>query len=145
MLDHQHIADMISGYLDGELTQGDRQRVEIHLDACPQCRKTYEEMAGLREAVGNLSFGEMSPDEWNRIMNDVVVRSSRGFGWVLGVVGLLLLAGYAAYTFSVDRHIPALVKTGVVGMAVGTVLLFVSVLRQRLISRRTDKYKDVEI
>ena len=49
---------LISGYLDGELTQGDRQRVEVHLDECEQCRRTYDDMARLRTTIADLSFGE---------------------------------------------------------------------------------------
>ena len=31
-----HVGARLSGYLDGELTQQDRQRVEIHLSTCQQ-------------------------------------------------------------------------------------------------------------
>jgi hypothetical protein len=41
--------------------------------------------------------------------------------------------------------VPALVKTGVAGIIVGAILLFASVLRQRLIARKSDRYKDVQI
>lgn len=145
MADCQHIAEMTSGYLDGELTQGGRQRVELHLQSCPDCRKTYEDMADLRQAVGRLSFGEMPPQQWRKIMNDVTVRSSRGLGWLLYVAGLVILVGFGVYEFVNDETVDAIVKTGVAGVVVGLVLLFVSVARQRLIARKTDKYKDVEI
>jgi hypothetical protein len=145
MTDCKKIADMISGYLDGELTQGDRQYVEIHLEGCPQCRRTHDEMARLREAVGNLSFPEMSPEAWSHMMNDLTVRTSRRAGWLLYVAGLVLLVGYAAYQFSIDDEIPALIKTSIAGIIVGLVLLFVSVVRQRMIASKSDRYKDVEI
>jgi hypothetical protein len=139
------IEELLSGYLDGELTQQDRQRVELHLDDCDDCRKTYEDMAKLQNAVGKLSFGEMSSQKWSEIMNDVTARTSRGFGWLFYIVGLLIVIGYGAYEFAVDDEVPALVKTGIAGIVVGTVLLFISVLRQRMIERKTDRYKDVQI
>jgi anti-sigma factor (TIGR02949 family) len=145
VVDCQQIADMLSGYLDGELTQGDRQRVELHLESCADCRKSYEDMAALRQAVGRLSFGEMSPQQWRKMMNDVTVRSSRGLGWLLYVAGLVILVGFGAYEFVNDDTVPAIVKTGMVGVVIGLVLLFISVARQRLITRKTDRYKDVEI
>ena len=145
MLDCRQIEELLSGYLDGELTQGDRQRVELHLESCPTCRQSYEELANLRQGVAELSFGEMSREQWSQIMNDLPVRASRGFGWLLYVSGLVIVTGYGAYEFAVDETVPALVKTGTAGVVLGALFLFFSVLRQRLIARKTDKYKDVEI
>jgi hypothetical protein len=135
----------LSGYLDNELTQGDRQRVELHMESCADCRQSYEEMAQVRADVGQLSFGEISHEEWSGIMNDLSVRTSRGAGWLLYIVGLLGLVGYGAYQFYRDDTVPALVKTFVAAILIGLLLLFISVLRQRIVSKRSDKYQDVQI
>ena len=37
---------LLSGYLDGELTQGDRQRVELILEDCAECARVFDEMIG---------------------------------------------------------------------------------------------------
>ena len=145
MLDCRQIDEMLSGYLDGELTQGDRQRVQLHLESCAKCRTAYDEMAEMRGAIGEMSFGKMSHEQWSKIMNDLPVKSSRGAGWLLYVAGLVIVCGYGFYEFAVDDTVPALIKTGIGGLVIGTVLLFLSVLRERLIARKTDKYKDVEI
>ena len=29
---------LLSGYVDGELTQADAQQVRVHLEQCPRCR-----------------------------------------------------------------------------------------------------------
>ena len=128
--------ELLSGYLDGELTQGDRQRVELHVASCASCQKTYEEMTHLRE---------MSTEEWSKIMNGVTVRTSRVFGWLLYVGGLVLLIGYGSYEFAVDDELPAMVKTGVAAALLGLVLLLASVFRQRVIASKQDKYEDVQI
>lgn len=144
MLDCQQ-SEMLSGYLDGELTQGDRQRVELHLESCSKCRAVYEELADLRQAIGKMSFGEISREEWSKIMNDLPVRTSRGAGWLLYVAGFLVVCGYGFYEFLADDTVPALTRTGIVALVIGSLLLFVSVLRERLLARKTDKYKDVQI
>ena len=38
--DHGFDEALISGYLDGELTQGDAQRVRVHLEDCAVCQRT---------------------------------------------------------------------------------------------------------
>lgn len=78
-------------------------------------------------------------------MTDVTVRTTRGAGWILYVAGILLLCGYAGYCFAVDEAVDALVKTGVGAIVLGAFLLFISVLRERLSTRKTDKYEDVQI
>ncbi len=69
----------------------------------------------------------------------------RGLGWILFVVGVLGISGIAIYEFVIDTSMPKHIKvlTGLVWIGLG-VLLF-SVLRQRLLERKSDKYKDVEI
>jgi len=145
MWDCQKIDALLSGYLDGELTQGDRQRVELHLENCAKCQTAYDDLAKLKTAVGKLSFDEMPEQDWRNVMNNVAVKASRGTGWVLYVVGLLVICGYAAFAFFSDDTVPALIKSGIAAAVVGLVLLFVSVLRERMVDRRTDKYEDVQI
>ncbi len=137
--------ELLSGYLDGELTQGDRQRVELHVASCAACQETFEEMTRLRDGIGKLSFGEMSSEEWSTIMNGVTVRTSRLFGWLMYIGGSMLLLGYGAYEFAIDEEVPAMVKTGLATLVIGLGMLLFSVVRQRIISARHDKYKDVQI
>ncbi len=79
-------------------------------------------------------------------MDDVTVKASRGIGWLLFIGGLMIAAGVAIYEFVlIASALPLSVKLIVVGIYGGLFLVFLSVLRQRLIERKTDRYKDVEI
>lgn len=69
----------------------------------------------------------------------------RSLGWLLLVAGLLALAGLAVYEFLTDPGVSGSMKLIVGAIYGGLAILLVSVLRQRLIERRTDPYKDVEI
>lgn len=70
---------------------------------------------------------------------------TRGLGWLLFIAGVLGISGIAIYEFVIDTAMPTHIKvlTGLVWIGLG--VLLVSVLRQRLVERKTDKYKDVEI
>lgn len=63
-------------------------------------------------------------------------------GWILLAVGLVVAAvlGFGAFL-----EAPTFTQFILVAIYGGLGLLLVSVLRQRLIERKTDKYSDVEI
>jgi len=141
----EHVGEQLSGYVDGELTQKERQRVEVHCSNCKECESSLVELRALRERVGKSQLSEFGQDAWRERMDDTVVGTSRGIGWLLLIGFALVAAGIGIFEFifsssmSLDEKL--LLGAGYLGLA----LLFLSVLRQRLIERKTDKYKDVEI
>jgi len=141
----EHVGELLSGFLDGELTQQDHQRVRLHCEACDDCRTALEEFRAMRERVGQARLSELDQDVWRETMDDTTVKASRGIGWLLLIGGGLLGAGFVVYNFLTGPQLSVFEKTVIGGIYGGLLLLFVSVLRQRLIERKTDKYKDVEI
>ena len=140
-----HVGDMLSGYLDRELTQQQRQKVDVHCETCEHCRQELAELQEMRQRVGNARLSNMNEDMWRENMKDVTVRTSRGIGWLLFVGSLLVLGAIGVYEFVIDSSVSTFMKFLISSMYLGLAALFMSVLRQRLIERKTDKYKDVEI
>jgi predicted anti-sigma-YlaC factor YlaD len=141
----EHVGELLSGYIDGELTQQQRQRVEIHCDACSDCATLRDELTTLRAEVGDARLSAIGEDKWREMMADTTVRTTRGIGWLLIAGGFLGIAGIAIFAFLTDDSISITEKVIVGALYGGFAALFVSVLRQRLIERKSDKYKDVEI
>ncbi len=141
----EHVGELLSGYVDGELTQQERQRVEIHCSNCKECESNLMELRVLRERVGKSQLSEFGQDVWREMMDDTAVKASRGIGWLL-LIGLAMAgAGFGIYELVITSSMSLLEKFLVGGVYLGLALLFFSVLRQRLIERKSDKYKDVEI
>jgi hypothetical protein len=65
-------------------------------------------------------------------------------GLILIVVGLVVLLGYGGSSFFMDPEIPLAIRIAVGIVGVGVVVLIVKVVRDRLISRKTDKFEEVE-
>jgi hypothetical protein len=141
----EHVGELLSGYLDGEVTQQQRQRVEIHCDACTECKINLEELQVLQESIGKARLSELNQDVWRERMDNATVRTTRGIGWLLILGGVLAAMGIGVYEFVIDSSLGLVEKLVVGAIYGGFVVLFFSVLRQRLIERKTDKYKDVEI
>jgi predicted anti-sigma-YlaC factor YlaD len=141
----QHVGELLSGYVDGELTQQERQRVTLHCERCDECRQNLAELQALRERIGKARLSEVGEDKWRETMNDSTVQTSRGIGWLLFIAGVLAIAGVGLYGFIVEDSMPVWAKLIMTAIYGGLAVLLFSVLRQRLIERKTDKYKDVEI
>jgi hypothetical protein len=142
----EHVGERLSGFIDGELTQQDRQRVRLHVENCAQCSAELEGLRALREKIGEARLSDVDQDKWRETMDDTTIKASRGIGWLLLIGGALLAVGVGVYeivtTPSTMSFVEKLIVGGVYG---GMLLIFISVLRQRLIERKTDGYKDVEI
>ena len=141
----EQIEVMLSGYIDGELTQQDRQRVEVYCAENPEAAKTLSELRELRERVGKSTLSELGEDIWREDMDNPTVSTTRSVGWLFFIGGLLLMGGWAIFAFLFDSSVPLGIKLFTVAIYGGLGALFVSVLWQRLVERKTDKYKDVEI
>ena len=77
-------------------------------------------------------------------MTDDTGKTTGTIGWVLLIGGIAVLTGYAVFEFAQSMESTG-VKLATAAVAAGMTALFITVLRQRLKARKTDKYKDVEI
>lgn len=141
----QHVGERLSGYIDGELTQQQRQQVELHCAACAQCRKDLEDLRELRERIAGAALSPIGADQWRENMNDSSVASSRSVGWILFIIGTVLMGLVMVFGILMDDGVPVGMKFILFAIYGGLAALLYSVLRQRLKERKTDKYKDVEI
>ena len=141
----EHVGEQLSGYLDSELTQQERQRVDLHLADCQHCAGMLRDLEDLRERMGQSGLSRKYEDEWREGMDDLGVKLFRGIGWVLSIGAAVIIGGFIVLQFLTDPGITGTWKFIIGAFYVGLLGLFISVLRQRLLERKTDRYKDVEI
>ena len=140
-----HVEERLSGYLDGELTQQQRQRVRLHLEDCTECATLLDELTALRARLGESDLSGLPTDQWRENMNDSGVTLTRGIDWLLLIGAGVIIGAIALFEFLTDPGLGVGWKLLISAFYLGWLALFVSVLRQRLIERKTDRYKDVEI
>ena len=66
------VSELLTAYLDNEVTQKERQEIESHLAGCPRCRKELEELRSaqkiLRRALKNQADdANPPPHSWTRL------------------------------------------------------------------------------
>lgn len=135
-------------YLDHELSPEDRGRLERHLERCPDCRRELEELRQLEQLTARVALADPGEEAWKMYWKAVYNRIERGIGWVLLSLGAVILFATALYHFFADFLTnpaePLGVRLGISALALGGIVLFVSVLRERLFTRKTDRYKEIE-
>lgn len=134
----------LSAYLDGELTQQDSQRVGVHLRQCERCRGVVEDFARMRADIREMPFPEPPADAWSQMMSGMTFKATRGLGWLLWGGGAAVLAVYAIYAFATDPAIKAIERVCVLAIILGVALVFMTVLAERVVGLKTDKYRDVQ-
>jgi anti-sigma factor RsiW len=133
---------LISGYLDGELTQAEAQRVRLHLEDCAACRATANELAQLKEATMSSEF--KTPDDgWDESPRGGLSRSLRNAGLLVGLAWIVGFAMWLIWELATDPE--ALVGLLlVIGLLVSAGLILTSVLIDRRRALKNDKYTRVQ-
>lgn len=140
---------LMMGYLDDELEPEVCSRVEAHLAECADCRRELEQFRRMKEDLNMVKFKEPSDAELERYWSHIYNRLERGIGWIMLSLGAIILLSYGGFKLVEevvkDPEIGLLIKVGILALVFGVVVLFVSLLRERLALLKTDKYsKEVE-
>ena len=135
-------------YLDGELDREAAKTVEQHLASCSECRREWDSMQKLKAITSKMQFTQPEEEVWKMYWDQVYNRVERGLGWILASIGAIFLLAYGAFHFVQDflksPDEPLAIKVGISTAILGVIILFISVLRERLFIRKTDKYKEIE-
>lgn len=139
---HEEVSQLLSAFLDDEMTQAESQRVRIHLADCRECRQTLQEMEVLREAARSIEFPHPTQAEIDRLDQRLSVRVPRIGGWLLILLAVGVWVSYATWRFLTrpDLGFGELVAAAFV---VGLALLVLSAVRQRLLELPHDRYRRV--
>lgn len=135
----------LSGYLDGELTQQEAQRVSLLIETDPDYKALYKELSMMRHEIQSLSLQEQELEHLDRLFNEPVAKTSRIVGFVLLGVGALVIVAFTLFKILTNPEIGLLEKCLVGTVSGGSLLLLFSVLRQRIQAAKKDKYKRVKI
>lgn len=145
-MDPREREELISAYIDGELTPEQAEQFEAHMDSDAVFRREVESMKALTLGTAAALCAEAPPAEvWDTYLDSVYNQLERRTGWVVFVLGALLLALYGLVLFVAAPWASPLTKLLISVPVVGLFILFVSVLRQRLAVAKTDRYtKEVQ-
>jgi anti-sigma factor RsiW len=131
---------LLMGYLDGELDEAERARVEAALEGDAALRRELDEMRRLKEMTRGLGVDSRKDAELDAFWSDVYNRLERSTAWillVLGFSGVVLGVGYLFFTHQGTHW--SIKAAAACGLA-GSVLLLWSVWRERCRVLPHDRY-----
>jgi predicted anti-sigma-YlaC factor YlaD len=111
-----HIVELLSAYLDGELHGGQLRKVETHLDKCQTCQEECASLQALSAALHDAPIPDFPSPE--RFAADVALRLPRTpvkplrrraleVGWWLAPVGLIVTWVFISTTILVSNVVTA--------------------------------------
>lgn len=134
--------------LDGELDAAERAAFEARLADDPKLREEWRRLSRAREVTMGFKLRHPPEEVWDGYWTSVYSRTERGLGWILVSLGVMVVAGWAVWTWVggllADTSMPMIVRLGILSMFLGLVILAVSVVRHRINVLRTDPYKDIQ-
>jgi len=137
--------ELLSGYLDGELTQQEAQKINLLLENDSEYKQLHDEMAAMRYEVQSLSLQQSELEHLDRLFQEPVAKTTRLFGFALLTMASLILVGFILYSVFINAAVSLLVKFAIGLLGVGSLALLYGVLRQRMINDKKDKYNRVKI
>ncbi|MCK5664578.1 MAG: zf-HC2 domain-containing protein [Thiotrichaceae bacterium] len=139
------VENLLSGYLDGELTQQESQQVRIHIESCESCKQLYAELRNQQKAIQSIHVDVGEEAALQKIMNDLGARQTQKWGWIFIIFASVLMILFSVSAFIISNDMSIFEKLMLSLFCIGGMLLFGSVLRQRIIASKTDKYKDINL
>jgi predicted anti-sigma-YlaC factor YlaD len=144
----EDIQKLMMGYLDGEISDDEKKLVEKHLNECERCRKEFDSFTRLKEVTDKVKLADLNEDIWAGYWKGVYRRIERGAGWFFLSIGIIILTAFGVFQFFKnlfqDPTVSIIVKIGVGALALGVIVLLISVLRERVFAYKHERYKEIE-
>lgn len=113
--------------------------------------KVYEEewnsMKKIKEVTKTMKLKEPPEGIWEKYWLSIYSRLERGIAWILISLGTTIILVYGGFklveSIIEDPTLGWVLKVAILALIIGFALLFVSVLRERIFIRKSDKYKEI--
>ncbi len=130
-------------YMDGEMSDEEKDRFLKHIEGCEECRNQIARFSELKRLTERVTIKDPIDIFWDGYWKSIYRRIERKTGWILFVLGAVLIAAYEIYRSVRNLGEFSFIKTAGLVIILGVLLLLVSVIRERIHQRKSDRYRDV--
>lgn len=143
-MDEDRTKQLLMGLIDGELTDDETRQINELLRRSQSLRDEYEQLLKVNGTLKILSYTPIDEKHLRQVWRSPFRKLLRGLSYFMIGVGFLALMGLGLEEFLTHGNENMLVKVSLSGIGVGLLLLFLQVVRDRMILYKQDPYKDIE-
>ncbi|MBU2444846.1 MAG: hypothetical protein KJ666_04640 [Bacteroidetes bacterium] len=144
----ERLRELIVKEVDELTTSDEKLELKSLLNKYPEFIQELNEQKKMKEVSKKMKLKSPPQEVFDSYWMGVYNRIERGIGWIIFSVGAVILITYGLFKFVEtlisDSQLETIVKIGIIGVIAGIVIIFVSVIREKLTIRKTDKYKEVQ-
>ncbi len=129
--------------VDQVATPAEREELMAWLADKPELARELESHQAIKAVTDGWVDRLMLDLAQDRRQREAGHRAAVGFGLGALLVSVLLLVGWGLGAMFLDPEVPLAVQLGTGGLALGSLVLLVVVIRWRLKNRKHDKYSEV--
>jgi ferric-dicitrate binding protein FerR (iron transport regulator) len=131
--------------LDGEASAAEREELDALLARSAELAAEWGRFERLKEVTAGMRLNSPPEEVWDRYWTTTYRRAERGIAWLLVIAGAVVLAGYwiwhAVEAFLADTGTPLFLRAAIAAVAIGALILVVSVVREKIFTARRDPYQ----
>ena len=146
--DQERFQQLLMGALDNELPSDELLEFNVLVRQYPDFKTELEQYRHLKEVTQSMKFKSPKQEVWDSYWMKVYNRIERGIAWIIFSVGAVILITYGLFkaveAIIADPQLELIIKIGIIAVLAGMVILFVSVIREKLFVRKSDPYKEIE-
>ena len=143
--DRERARRLMMAALDAEISPDERRQFDALLAASPELQVEWRRLARVKEVTTGMTLQQVPEEIWDGYWTSVYRRTERGIAWVLISLGAIVLAGYwvwhAIGALFADTETPLFIRVAIAAVALGSAILIISVLREKLFVHRRDPYQ----
>jgi hypothetical protein len=138
----------IMAFIDGELPQEEMIEIKRMIDSDKIYREKYNELLKITEVTRAMQLKKLPDMYWDEYWQHIYNRLERGISWILISIGSIIILSFALWNFIrnllVDQQLNPIFKIGILLLLIGLVILLISIVREKIMVKKVDKYKEVE-
>ncbi len=138
---------LMMALVDGEITPEEKIELDTLINKFQDLQKEYQEFLKLKEVTQTMKFKEPDHEIWLTYWQSIYNRIERNLAWLLFGIGSAVLLTYGLYALIINiwetTEMPVLIKFGIYVVILGIVLLFISIIREKIFLWRNERYKEV--
>jgi ABC-type multidrug transport system fused ATPase/permease subunit len=138
----------IMALLDNELDSEEFASVHAHIESCKRCGDEYSSQKKVKEVTADMRFKQLPEFYWDEYWTNIFNKLERGLSWIfisLGAIIILCFTGWEVVNELIaDQDVNPVLKFGIFVMLIGSIVLIISILREKIMVRKVDKYRKVE-